>query len=164
MTKFLLCLLFLTSPRLLADDSITRSRYYKTIRDALLCKNDSLKAIRGLVPKKTQIAKVGIDLVDHSVPGEQVDEEITITLKDPLAIFGAKTQAVHLGFAGGLLVYGEFKGNVKTIVKKLGLKKTKSGIAEYVDPLPPRNACPPTIGLTSNGSQNFRLGCGWCNG
>ena len=107
--------------------------------------------------------------------GDEMDEVNIVTVHAGLKIFGATTSAVRSQFDAPYenfqgIVFAEFKGDFRKVVKELGLKKAGSKdqkIGEYVAPRPTGaqdEICPPTVALTPLDDGRFVLGCGWCNG
>ena len=104
-----------------------------------------------------------------------MDEVNIVTIHAGLRIAGATTSEVrsqfdtpYKNFQG--IVFAEFKGDYRKVVKELGLKKVgpkDQKIGEYVKPQPTGDKdeiCPPTVALTPLDDVRFVLGCGWCNG
>ena len=105
--------------------------------------------------------------------GEEMSYKSMVILKDPITIAGAKTNAVVWSldsnyFEFNAILFAEFTGDYKAVVKALKLEPTKDfnemSMGRFVSIQPPKNTCPETIVLTPKENGRFLLGCGWCNG
>jgi hypothetical protein len=146
---------------------------------AVTCRADSLEVVRGLAGKANSDYRSGIAT---AVVGddEQVPVEILI-LEKPIALHGTRMRVVfgdvegQTGLFPGAIVFGVFDGDYRPVVDALGLKANAPGGewegVGYTDAQAKAGrgasdeVCPPTVLLSPiEGSNRFKLGCGWCNG
>jgi len=164
MKNYLLLLLALTTSKALSNDLKTQTE--NEILSALKCeKKDSseiLNSFRHLKQKKSELEKVGLTYVET---GEDLDEKITITFVNPVQFYGSKTQKAELTVDGDFIVSAVFHGDPEKIIQALKLKKFKGQKTnDYLNMKPSKTDCPPTQRLRKINSQEFKFGCGWCNG
>jgi hypothetical protein len=149
-----------------------KMQHHEKLKNAILCGANGINDVR-------EIAALGSQEFDDGYAGFSFGEEMMVKdiviLKEPLEIYGAKTNGVivdleapYFDFSG--IVYSRFKGDYDPVVKNLGLiavpgKKDRfyRNTGKNIEGKP-ENVCALTIELHPLEKNEFLLGCGWCNG
>lgn len=152
-----------------------KMRHHERLKNAILCGAKGIHSVREIAALESRQFEDGYAGLSF---GEEMMVKDIVILKEPIVIYGAKTNAVIVNFEQSYLnfssiVYSRFKGNYESVVKNLGLiavpeKDHHGGSFQRNTGMDiegkPENVCALTIQLRPLEKGEFLLGCGWCNG
>ena len=160
---FVAVLYLLISTSAIGTEQKSEKMLRRSYSSALLCALPAAEVIKVFGQKNTK----GSSVAAAEFYTDSMDAFRVAIFTPALDVYGSKAKKVVMsfeqrekGFPG--IVYGYFRGQATSIVKKLKLNKSAQGLYSRATPSA-NKICPPTLYLKSRGPGSFLLGCGWCN-